>query len=133
MHCLGSHFLISDLNISTSFRSLSSGTIFHTLDAKKCKESKPKWVVLTILTEKLIWDLKWSIESSESSETMRKLCLSTKFPHQEIRWSYGIFRSEQLLGTKKILYCKETISYKNLDASCTIWIWGYKGIDGRML
>ena len=26
-------------------------------------------------------------------ETMRKLCLSTKFPHQKIRWNYGIFRS----------------------------------------
>ena len=25
-------------------------------------------------------------------ETMRKLCPSTKFPHQEIRWNYGIFR-----------------------------------------
>ena len=24
---------------------------------------------------------------------MWKLCLSTKFPHQEIRWNYGIFRS----------------------------------------
>ena len=24
-------------------------------------------------------------------ETMRKLCLSTKLPHQEIRWNYGIF------------------------------------------
>ena len=27
---------------------------------------------------------------------MRKLCLSTKFPHQDIRWNYGIFRSEGL-------------------------------------
>ena len=42
-HCLGSHFLISDLNSSTSFRSLSSsGTIFHTLNAKYHKEFKPK-------------------------------------------------------------------------------------------
>ena len=24
---------------------------------------------------------------------MRKLCLSTKFPHQEIRWNHGILRS----------------------------------------
>ena len=24
---------------------------------------------------------------------MRKLCLPTKFPHQEIRWNYGILRS----------------------------------------
>ena len=27
------------------------------------------------------------------AETMRKLCLSTKFPHQEMKWSYGIFSS----------------------------------------
>ena len=26
-------------------------------------------------------------------QTMRKLCLSAKFSHQEIRWNYGIFRS----------------------------------------
>ena len=28
-----------------------------------------------------------------SPETMRKLCLSAKFPYQEIRWNYGILRS----------------------------------------
>ena len=33
------------------------------------------------------------IVSDDSPETMRKLCLSTIFPHQEIRWNYGIFRS----------------------------------------
>ena len=27
------------------------------------------------------------------TETMWKLCLYTKFPHQEIRWNYGIFTS----------------------------------------
>ena len=32
-------------------------------------------------------------DTAKSPETMRKLCLSTKFPHQEIRWNYGIFRS----------------------------------------
>ena len=26
-------------------------------------------------------------------ETMRKLCLSTKFQHQENKWNYGIFRN----------------------------------------
>ena len=30
----------------------------------------------------------------DSPETMRKLCISTKFPHQEIRWNFGILRSE---------------------------------------
>ena len=33
------------------------------------------------------------IVSGESSETLWKLFLSTKFPHQEIRGNYGIFRS----------------------------------------
>ena len=32
------------------------------------------------------------IISDDSPETIRKLCLSAKFPHQEIRWDYGIFR-----------------------------------------
>ena len=34
------------------------------------------------------------IVSGDSPKTMRKLYLSTKSPHQEIRWSHGIFRSE---------------------------------------
>ena len=46
-HCIGSHFLISDLKISMSFKFLSSrGTIFHTLDAKYRREFNPKKVVL---------------------------------------------------------------------------------------
>ena len=31
---------------------------------------------------------------------MWKLCLSTKFPHQDIRWNYGIFRSSR--GFRKL-------------------------------
>ena len=31
--------------------------------------------------------------SPKSPKTMQKLHLSTKFPHQEIRWNYDIFRS----------------------------------------
>ena len=34
------------------------------------------------------------IVSGESPETIRKLYLSTKFPHHEIRWNYGILRSD---------------------------------------
>ena len=34
--------------------------------------------------------------SRESPETMRKLCLSAKFSHQEMRWNYGILRREPL-------------------------------------
>ena len=33
------------------------------------------------------------IVSGESHKTMGKLCLSTKFPHQEIRWNRSIFDS----------------------------------------
>ena len=33
------------------------------------------------------------IVSLDSSKTARKLCLSTKFQHLEIRWNYDIFRS----------------------------------------
>ena len=32
--------------------------------------------------------------SEESSETLWKLCLFTKFAHQEIRWNYGILHSK---------------------------------------
>ena len=32
------------------------------------------------------------IVSLDSSETARKLCLSTKLQHLKIRWNYGIFR-----------------------------------------
>ena len=56
-NCIASHFLISELKILTSFRFLSSsGTIFHSLDAKYCREFKPKLVVLTELTEKSVLD-----------------------------------------------------------------------------
>ena len=33
------------------------------------------------------------LRKSDSPKTMRKLCLSAKFPHQEIRWNYVILRS----------------------------------------
>ena len=33
---------------------------------------------------------------SDSPETMRKLCLSPKFSHQEIRWNYGILHSDNI-------------------------------------
>ena len=43
----------------------------------------------------------------KSPETMWKLCLSTKFLHQEIRWNYGIWRSDIKSTTK--LMSKESI------------------------
>ena len=40
------------------------------------------------------------IVSVESPESMRKLCLSTKFPNQDMRWNSGILSStrQQLFG-----------------------------------
>ena len=54
-YCISLYFLISNLKISTSLRILSSsGTIFHTLDAKYSRGFKPKSVVLTEPREKSI-------------------------------------------------------------------------------
>ena len=33
------------------------------------------------------------------SGDLQKLCISTKFQHQEIRWNYGILRSDRVLST----------------------------------
>ena len=44
--------------------------------------------------------------------------ISTKFPHQEIRWNYGIFRSESYEKQKKCYICrkkiKEDVDDKNI-------------------
>ena len=32
-------------------------------------------------------------DTGKTPGTLRKLCVSTKFPHHEIRWNYGILRS----------------------------------------
>ena len=50
------------------------------------------------------------IVSGESPETMRKLCLSTKFSHQEIRWNNDILRS--VLFHDGGPYHKETRIYR---------------------
>ena len=43
----------------------------------------------------LVWKFcgKVRIVLGDLPETMKKLCLSSKFPHQTIRWNYGIFCS----------------------------------------
>ena len=52
---------------------------------------------------------------------MRKLFLSTKFPHQEIRWNYSIFRSELF---HRVLALKLSVS------SLPSWIYLLKFNDG---
>ena len=41
----------------------------------------------------LVWKFCGKAQFRESPETMQKQCLSTKFPHQNIRWNYSILRS----------------------------------------
>ena len=49
----------------------------------------------------ILWKDSFFIVSGGSPETMRKLCLSTKFPHQEIEWNYWILRSGRSVRSKK--------------------------------
>ena len=57
--------------------------------------SKPVFITIYLT---LFYPAKTAVISSnflvwKFLETLGKLCLSTKFPHQEIRWNYGILRS----------------------------------------
>ena len=45
---------------------------------------------------------------------MRKLCLSEKFPHKEIWWNYGIFRSVKLYLKKDIESLVKEVMNPNL-------------------
>ena len=54
---------------------------------------------------------------------MRKLCLSTKFSHQEIRWKYGILRSgscSRQLGIMKKSFCDNLLFHYNQCCSGNI-------------
>ena len=62
----------------------------------------------------------------ESPETMRKLCLSTKIPHQEIRWNYGILRS---YFNRNFFFFSEQPLYKTHSKICfcsTCQCWRYQ-------
>ena len=56
------------------------------------------------------------IISGESPETTQKLFLSSKFPHQEIRWNYGIFCSAQI---RKFFYI---ILFVNWNIFENLWM-----------
>ena len=47
-----------------------------------------------------------TMSKCESPETMRKPCLSTKFPHQEIRLIYGILRSRHNVTLQQVRLLK---------------------------
>ena len=55
-----------------------------------------RWYVFLVVTD-ILWNESFWLNIHPNRgwpETMRKLCLSTKFPHLEIRWNYGISRSD---------------------------------------
>ena len=59
-----------------------------------------QWFMFQIVYSSLnVWLWYWKPSTAKNTVIspdflVRKLCLSTKFPHQEIRWNYSIFRSE---------------------------------------
>ena len=57
----------------------------------------------------LVWNC------GDSPETMQKLCLSTKFPHQEIRWSHAIFRIGRCLRSTQILLSNYYTKYCDIQ------------------
>ena len=52
------------------------------------------WINAAISPNFLVWKIcgrhRFGLVSGNLPETMRTLCLSTKFPHQEIRWDYDM-------------------------------------------
>ena len=61
------------------------------------------------------------IVSSDSSETLRKLFLSTKFLHQEIRWNYGFFCS--VVWGKLELRCSSNSLYVGFYSQPSRMLW----------
>ena len=57
------------------------------------------------------------IASGDSYKTMPKISLSTKFPHQEIRWNYGILRSGWVLESVLLSDCFASIKYRTYPGS----------------
>ena len=60
----------------------------------------------------LVWEF---CRQAQFLHRMRKLCLSAKFPHQEIRWNYDIFRSIPSFKIEEYL-----ILWKNLTLICHV-------------
>ena len=46
------------------------------------------------------------------------MCLSTKFPHQEIRWNYGIFHSAGLQPWSKKCFIRNSSNSLEQNLSC---------------
>ena len=44
----------------------------------------------------ILWKTTVFVVLDDPLETLRKMCLSTTFPHQEIRWNYGTLRNAKV-------------------------------------
>ena len=54
---------------------------------------------------------------------MQKLCLSTKFPHQKIRWNYGTFCSRNGLAYFKFCSLEVVTKFSSINTDSTKWIY----------
>ena len=61
------------------------------------------------------------IVSGDSSETMRKLCLSSKFPHQEVRGNFGILRSDRHNIQSSLIQTLLSFGYSNTVSKIQIY------------
>ena len=60
----------------------------------------------------------------------QKLCLSKKFPHQEIKWNYGIFRSDiNMICDSTITKITDDMSEFHLNLFCCISTSSWLGPD----
>ena len=65
------------------------------------------------------------IVSANSPESMRKLCLSRKFPHQEIRWNFGVLRTVCIyINTAYLIATVRKDFFKNHNSitQCMCWV-----------
>ena len=61
--------------------------------AQASKRLDPNKILTQYHCKQNSWMESQSCFKLNSPETMRKLCFSTKFPYQEIKWNYGALRS----------------------------------------
>ena len=63
--------------------------------------------------------------SGDSLETLRKLCLSTNFPHQKISWNCSILRSEPLkkVNNTPTIRLWQWLTCQNCQMFCRPYYW----------
>ena len=67
-----------------------------------------------ITSTKCTGKIQFPHSSGEWPETTRKLCFSTKLPHQEIRWNYGYF-TQCLQSWKQFSVVENSEAYTELS------------------